>query len=67
MRMDPIILEYLTTAFNVDRKTSLKLMNIKKRMAALPQLSHGISETLSSSFVINIEKCYEQRIEDKDD
>lgn len=64
--MDPIILEYLTTTFNADRKTNLNLMNTKKRMTALPQFSLGISETLSSSFVINIEKCHEKRTEDKE-
>lgn len=64
--MDPIILEYLTTTFNADRKTNLNLMNTKKRMTALPQFSLGISETLSSSFVINIGKCYEKRTEDKE-
>ena len=63
----PIILEYLTTAFNVDRKSNINLMNTRERMPVLPQFSHGISETLSSSFVINIEKYYEQRKEDKDE
>lgn len=50
----------MTTTFNADRKTNLNLMNTKRRMTALPQFSLGISETLSSSFVINIEKCYEK-------
>lgn len=57
----------MTTAFKVDRKSNINLMNTRERMPALPQFSHGISETLSSSFVINIEKYYEQRIEDKDE
>lgn len=63
---DPIILEYLTRAFNVDRKSNTNLTNTRKRMPVLPQFSQGIHETLRS-FVINMEKYYEQRREDKDE
>ena len=45
MYRDPITLEYLTTAFNVDRKNNIKLMNTRERMSVLPQFSHGRSDT----------------------